>query len=107
MCSELATMKSVYDHAGSVSQGRFQLLPQQVRVDFEDGSAVVAPVGEVTIHSASLKTTIGDIIDIACKIFPKLCGEKDGGGGGTKPGCYTIIGPDGTTITICPPAKAA
>lgn len=88
-------------------QGSFQLLPQQVRVDFEDGSAVVAPVGEATIYAGSVSVTVGDIIDIACKLFPKLCGGGGNGGGGGKPGCYIIIGPDGTEIRICPPPKIA
>lgn len=90
-------------------QGRFQLLPQQVQVDFEDGSGIVAPIGEATIQAASVASTVGDIITIACKLFPKLCGIKDDGdgGGGGKPGCYKITGPDGTVITICPPGKGA
>lgn len=80
-------------------RGSFQLLPQQVRVDFDDGSAVVAPLGEATISARSVGVSAGDIITIACKLFPSLCG---GGGGG----CYIIIGPDGTKITICPPKFA-
>ncbi|KFN46963.1 hypothetical protein N787_01310 [Arenimonas metalli CF5-1] len=75
-----------------------------VRVDYGDGSAVIAPVGEATISARSTADTVGDIISIACKLFPKLCGGGGGGGGGGgKPGCYIIIGPDGTEIRICPP----
>ena len=88
-------------------QGRFQLLPQEVRVDFSDGSAIVAPLGEATISASSVAITVGDIITIGCKLFPKLCGGGGGGGGagggGGGGGCYIIIGPDGTKITICPP----
>lgn len=94
--------------AGSVEgQGKFQLLPQMVRVQFEDGSAMVAPAEEVTVAARSVSSTVGDVVDIFCRIFPKFCGGGGGGGGGgTKPGCYIIIGPDGTEIRICPPAKA-
>lgn len=88
-------------------EGRFLFLPQQVRVDFEDGSAIVAPVGEATVNQASVASTVGDIIDIACKLFPRLCGSSGGDGGGRKPGCYTITGPDGTEIRICPPPQKA
>jgi len=87
-------------------QGRFKLLPQQVRIDFDDGSAIIAPAGEAPIPSTSVAITVGDVVDILCKIFPKYCGGGGGGGGGGE-GCYTIIGPDGTKITICPPPKAA
>lgn len=95
--------------AGSASReehsnaaGRFRTLPEMVRVDFEDGSAVIGPASEITLSARSVSVTAGDIIDIACKIFPKLCGGGGGGGGGGS-GCYTIILPDGTKITICPP----
>ncbi|MCB0164585.1 MAG: hypothetical protein KDI79_10180 [Anaerolineae bacterium] len=100
-------MNKVIEQTRLTGQGKFQFLPQQVQIDFEDGSAIIAPVGEATIEAASVAITAGDIIDIACKLFPKLCGGGGGGGGGGKPGCYVIVGPDGTTITICPPAKIA
>lgn len=89
----------------SAGQGRLHWLPQLVRVDYEDGSGVIAPAGEVTISARSAADTVGDVISIVCKLFPKLCGGTDGGGGGGggKPGCYIIIGPDGTEIRICPP----
>lgn len=88
----------------AVSQGKFQFIPQQVRVDFEDGSAIVGPVGEMTIQAASVASTAGDIISIVCKVFPSLCELDDGGGDGDS-GCYIIIAPDGTKITVCPPPK--
>jgi len=105
--NEENVMDKQKEQTGLTGQGKFQFLPQQIQVDFEDGSAIVAPVGEATIRAASVASTVGDIIDIACKLFPKLCGGggDGGGGGGGKPGCYVIIGPDGTTITICPPMK--
>lgn len=79
-----------------------------MQVDFDDGSSIIAPVGEAMIAERTVADTVGDIITIACKLFPRLCGGGggDGGGGGGKPGCYVIIGPDGTEITICPPKKA-
>lgn len=88
------------DQFRTTGQGKFQLLPQQVQVDFDDGSAIIAPAGEATIQAASVRDTVGTIVDIACRIFPSLC-EKDSGDN-----CYTIIGPDGTKITICPPKAA-
>jgi hypothetical protein len=87
--------------AAAKYEGRFRLLPQLVQVDFENGASVTAPASEaMTVSAAALGDTIGPIIDIACRIFPTLCGGGGGGGGG---GCYVIKGPDGTTITICPP----
>jgi hypothetical protein len=82
------------------SGGKFRTL-RLVQVDFEDGSSVIAPDGEVSV-ARSPADTVGDIIGIACKLFPRLCAPPDKKPD-TKPGCYTIIGPDGTKITICPP----
>lgn len=78
------------------SQGKFALF-ELAHVRFPDGTAVIAPSHEVALNAKSVAGTIGDIIDIACKLFPKICGVRGGGG------CYVIIGPDGTKITICPP----
>jgi hypothetical protein len=78
-------------------------LPQMVRVEYDNGTSVeVSSDFEVTER---LIDDVGDIISTVCKIFPKLCGGGGGGGGGSGSGCYKIIGPDGTEITICPPPK--
>lgn len=78
-----------------------------VQIDFEDGSSLTAPEGDANVSARPVSAVVGDIITIACKLFPSLCEIKDGGGGGDGggAGCYTIIGPDGTRITICPPPR--
>lgn len=73
------------------------------QVDFEDGTSITAPDGFV--FSAAKAGQVVDILDKICKLVG-WCGDGDGGGGGGGGGCYTIIGPDGTKITICPPAKS-
>jgi hypothetical protein len=87
-------------------KGTFHTLPQMVRVDYEGGFSIEVPA-DFSV-SARLIDDIGPIVSAVCKLFPRVCG---GGGGGdtttTGQGCYTIITPDGTKITICPPSKAA
>ncbi len=103
-----ATFESRSKGPASKSQGTFNMLPRMVQVVFEDGSSITAPSDDLLpLSEASVAITVGDIVDIACKIFPKLCGGGNGGGGGGKPGCYEIKGPDGTTITICPPGSGS
>lgn len=93
-----------HNASGDKDQGKFRVV-EMVEWEFADGSGVIAPAGEVSFSARGVASTIGDIITIACKLFPKLCGEKDPGDGGGGGGCYVIIGPDGTKITICPPGK--
>lgn len=104
MNKQTQRLTPAFQQTGNTSQGKFQFLPQQVRVDFEDGSAIVAPAGETTIKAASVASTFGDIINIACKLFPSLCEVDDGNGGGESD-CYIIISPDGTKITVCRPPR--
>ena len=76
---------------------------QMVRLQFDDGSTVIAPEIATNLSARSVTDTIGDVVSIVCKLFPKLCGAKDPGEPPKGGCCYTIIGPDGTKITICPP----
>lgn len=92
--SEVSTSRSDLDKSG-----RFTVL-EQMRLEYPDGTQVVGPLNGSLPSAEALRVTAGDIIDIACRIFPKLCGGGGGGGGGD--GCYKITLPDGTTITICP-----
>jgi len=83
-----------------------------VRMDFANGTALQAPAGASI--TPGLVSDIKDIIDIACKLTDWCGGGGKGGsgggsggsgGGGGGTGCYTIVTPDGTTITICPPRR--
>jgi len=82
---------------------------EMLHVELDSGVSVTAPEG-VLFRPGALGT-IGDIIDIACKLTG-WCGG--GGGGGTRnpgDGCttITITNPDGssTTIKSCPPTSIA
>lgn len=74
-----------------------------IQMDFDNGTTFIAP--ENVAFTKNILDDIGDIIDIGCK----LTGWCGGNGGGTSggSGCYTIITPDGTKITICPPSQMA
>jgi hypothetical protein len=76
-----------------------------VRLDFDDGSTIIAP--EAVMMQKGTIDTVGDIVDIFCKLTGRCGGGGGGGGGG--PVCYkTIISPDGTiTITPVPCPKKA
>jgi len=78
-----------------------------LHVELDDGISVTAPE-EVMLKPGSLGT-IGDIIDIVCKLTG-WCGGGGGGGGGGGDGCTTITiqNPDGSSTTIkqCPPKQA-
>jgi hypothetical protein len=84
--------------ARSNQAGKFQLVPQQVRVDYEDGSSVVGPAGEVTVATRSIVDTVKDVKSIFCSVFPtsSICGPSAPPATVGRPGCYTITGPDGT-----------
>ena len=77
-----------------------------IQMDFDNGTTFIAP--ENVAFTKNILDDIGDIIDIGCKLTG-WCGGDNGGGGGTSSGsgCYTIITPDGTKITICPPPQMA
>jgi hypothetical protein len=76
-----------------------------LHVELDDGISVTAP--EEVIFKQGTIDTIGDIIDIVCKLTG-LCG---GGGGSGGDGCTTITiqNPDGSTTTIkqCPAKQIA
>jgi hypothetical protein len=96
--SEIQSKASKLEFEGKISR------QTSIQMDFEDGTTVVAPEG-FSFNKSTLGD-VGDIIDIACKITG-WCGGGGGGSGGGGSGCYTIILPDGTKITICPPPKTA
>lgn len=101
--AEKSNIHSSSGQRGSYAPGRFQI-SEMAELQFEDGTTVSGPADGISLSAKSAAVTAGDIIDIACMIFPKLCAPKDpdGGGGGGGSGCYKISLPDGTTITICP-----
>ncbi|MCI5144493.1 MAG: hypothetical protein D3923_02980 [Candidatus Electrothrix sp. AR3] len=73
-----------------------------IQMDFNNGTTLIAP--DDFVISKGILGDIKDIIDIGCKLTG-WCGGGSGGSGGSRQGCYTIITPDGTSITICPPSK--
>ena len=75
-----------------------------LHVELDDGISVTAPE-EVIFKQGSLNT-IGDIVDIVCKLTG-WCGGGGGGGGGDGCTTITIQNPDGSSTTIkqCPPKK--
>lgn len=92
------------------AQNSFELLPQLAKIDYENGYSVVLPADEPMPSAASIVKSGETVLNILCHVFPKICAPPTtggGNGGGGTGGCYTIIGPDGTKITICPPGRTA
>ena len=92
----------------SVGTGTFALLPQKMRLQFPNGTVVIGPADGMGMPPGTAELDPTEILGTFCKLFPSACGLKprnpEPGG---DDGCYKIIGPDGTTITICPPHKDA
>lgn len=87
--------------AANVKTGTFELLPQRMRLQFQNGTVVIGPADGMGIPPGTAALDPSDILKTFCRVFPAACGTKPGK---SEPeGCYKIIGPDGTTIRICPP----
>lgn len=76
-----------------------------IQMDFDNGTTFIAP--EDVAMTKSIIGDIGDIIDVGCRLTGWCGGGSGGGSSGGSTGCYTIITPDGTSITICPPPQRA
>lgn len=80
-------------------------LDPEIEVTMASGVRVVAPGGARL--AMGIVDEVGDIVDLACRIFGVGCPPSGGGNTGTGTGCYKIIMPDGATVTICPAPQVA